>query len=1137
MIFFIRHKFWFLFGLFFGLSLFILGKLYFSKADFWWGLIGAKAENLLGSRLECKVVKWCGKPSKYSSICAFDCETRDKALYAARINNHLFSGAVEIFDWGVRKLAKRNKQYFPRIPYMVNSFVYTNGNILNKIQIQEIKLNRQNFIGQHWKVEAESQKKDIVISGLIGDSSDFLVKLNQFAFPKFSLNGQVEISNEAFKRKPIIFKTNNLNFIFKNLPFKKLNLTGNATTNNNWNEINQIENLDLKLDQKLQITQIPKTTEFKIQNFEIAELKDYLQILKLPYKLPDLKGNLQGKIWLPSFKKQSLPKAEISLWTDNLQIRLAPTDIYLGLIRGQIRFNLKKQILLANLFMVDFPLSKLNNYLQAKTKNQLNILGGSAKANIFYKAKNKVFQNKLEIKNLKAEYQKIGVNNGQAEFFIMENFNNLKGNFQAELMNKNNLVNGNVNLELSSSNGEIQVLAKQLILDEILNKLLKQNIKLKIKNLNSKIPIKNKIINSFSGQTQIESGEFIMPKNNIGKINIESGNINFNEKNLNLNDILLTKNKNEKINLDLKINLIQKKLIDLMAKGIIEFKSVTSFLALPIKEEVGFLNVDLKVQNQELKNANFNLENINFKSKQNLMIKNLNGLINYDLKQKNYKVDQICLENDKYGNTCLNGFFQLDQKFNLLALNLDLDGIFKPNLKVKNTNFDISELPFKSKVEFEPLEKSFLIDFEGLEKNNYIYLNALFKPNFKDINKSFFKINDSEFLLPGINIAARGEGFLQNFKVKVFSEPSINLSQISKDISGYISFWLEADKVNLFDRKTFWNNSKISVKTNNSQTISLGKAELSELESYFEAKEGEGFATLIIGKGRLMNLPFDNLNASFKLKNNDLKFNALDFSAASGKINLKGKLNLISNEGNFTGTAKGLDIGKIAKGLTDQRGFSGIGDFTFAIDGHLQSLIANKKPIFGSGSFDLRNGRTSHVLSLQKKLNLANFVFGGPLALNLNSVLEVLAPTENGYYKSLKGNWLIDQDLIIIPAALYKGENELNLNTSGFFNRKTNKMNFNFIGSIPRIPIRLDHAGRRAETLNVFSQFNVVNVLGQFPVLNAVFDPRPRVFKFTMKGNGGESNELNSYASRTFTWLDSALYKKLPMPEPPKKKL
>ena len=100
--------------------------------------------------------------------------------------------------------------------------------------------------------------------------------------------------------------------------------------------------------------------------------------------------------------------------------------------------------------------------------------------------------------------------------------------------------------------------------------------------------------------------------------------------------------------------------------------------------------------------------------------------------------------------------------------------------------------------------------------------------------------------------------------MKVFSEPSINLSQISKDISGYISFWLEADKVNLFDRKTFWNNSKISVKTNNSQTISLGKAELSELESYFEAKEGEGFATLIIGKGRLMNLPFDNLNASFR---------------------------------------------------------------------------------------------------------------------------------------------------------------------------------------------------------------------------------------------------------------------------------
>ena len=259
----------------------------------------------------------------------------------------------------------------------------------------------------------------------------------------------------------------------------------------------------------------------------------------------------------------------------------------------------------------------------------------------------------------------------------------------------------------------------------------------------------------------------------------------------------------------------------------------------------------------------------------------------------------------------------------------------------------------------------------------------------------------------------------------------------------------------------------------------------------------------------------------------------LSLSAAGGTITINGNLNLSTNNGSFNGKAQKINVGQLARGLAGLRGFSGIGDLTFATDGHILSLVKSEKPVSASGSFNLHNGNAAQVITLQKKLNLANLVFGGPLALNMNGLLGVLAPESNGYYTSLSGSWKLNDNNITFPEIRYRGKNKLNLNMAGFLNRNNSQLKMNIIGSIPRTPVRVDSAGHPSELLNIVSQFNFTNVLGRFPLLDRVFDARPRVFRFTMKGNLNNQTELNASASNSFSFLDSKLHKNLPVPALP----
>jgi hypothetical protein len=400
----------------------------------------------------------------------------------------------------------------------------------------------------------------------------------------------------------------------------------------------------------------------------------------------------------------------------------------------------------------------------------------------------------------------------------------------------------------------------------------------------------------------------------------------------------------------------------------------------------------------------------------------------------------------------------------------------------------------------------------------------------------YFDFTRLETSINGLNIGAELKGLPDNFSLKAYTDPIIDLSKLFKSkrndflVKGSLSGWISADRINLFDRRSFWNNLKFSLKTEEFDTVTVGFAELESLEAYGETKDGKGFSTLIVNKGRVKNLAFEDLNSSFKLKGNNLTLSGLSLNTAGGEFSMKGNIDLLTALGHFDGKANKVSVGSISRGISGLKGFNGIGDFDFAVDGYISSLLEGEKPVYSSGRFDLKSGNVSRVFSLQKKLNLANLVFGGPLALNLNAFLEVMAPNEQGAYKSLTGKWEFNENWIFIPEAKYKGLNKLDLNTSGLVNRKTNEIDFYFTGSLPRTPVRINSHGQVSEISNAFSQLNFNNILGQIPLFSRVFDARPRVFQFIMRGEMNDQVALNNSSTNTFKWLNSGLYDHLPLP-------
>ncbi len=580
-----------------------------------------------------------------------------------------------------------------------------------------------------------------------------------------------------------------------------------------------------------------------------------------------------------------------------------------------------------------------------------------------------------------------------------------------------------------------------------------------------------------------------------------------------------------------------------------------------LQNPTGYLNGEFEFVNSKLKSSKTSIHNagINYNGSQ---IKKINGQIlleafnnwqindlNFQLKDKSsLKIDgQIVLKNNFQKSISLEKFKDSISKFkgNLQGL-INFNDFIDEDLQ-KRMNINLSKdfaLPIDAEIELKENKMINVLiqsNFKKLgainpkwvnpirfDESDFLYAKASINPK-----TAYFDIPNLECSIKGLNLVAKAKGIPTDFQIAAFTDPIIDLDDLfdpiqGTSIRGALIGWLTNKNVNIFDKESLWEDLKFSLRTDDLQSIEFGPIELRSLESYFEAKDGKGYSTLVVDSGTVNNLGFNDLNVAFSLSNNHLQMPGLTFKTAGGETNLKGEIDLLTATGKFEGKTENVEVGTIARGLSNIRGLSGTGNFTFEADGHLWSLVKGEKPVFGSGSFNLKDGNTSAVVNLQKKLNLANIIFNGPLALNVNSILEILSPTNDGFYNQLSGEWEVDENSITIKNTKYLGKNELNLNMAGFYNKESNFMNFNFTGSIPRIPVR---TGTSSNISNAFSQVNIANILGYAPWFKRLFDTNERVFKFNMKGEN--QSELNQTSSSTFQWLDSNLYSSLPMPNLP----
>ncbi len=1135
--------------------------LLFIKQDvkFWWNILNSYNAKILGSKLECKEISWCG-PFK---ICNQQCITQDKSNSFETISVDLFKTKVEITNWKMYKISDKlaKRKNFPRIPLAVNNIIIKNGDlslvspIVNKINTIELKRNKISLFKQKWNLKARLHDSKVIAQGLIGDKTNLDILFEDFEINSDSINPKIEDLSQKLNLKNAI-KINS-KFKIKNSAFKKKNI------------FIQILNSEKAQISFLNLSFYPKDLEFILNpDFKFKSIKalegDFIVNNKNIKQIVKVKKDSNNIIQFDEFPSDLL----LLFIPENNDFKFNKLG---GITKIEITFNEKKQesnskITLENL-KPEIYIKKKNLNIKtpdlAKISALLSINDTKLQTaelliqKFNLKVFNNLFNDLFEIKNGEVN----------AKFEIIED--KFKGDLKAYINNSKNIITSNFNLNIQpKTSGIIHLLAPELDLKDIkINEKLKANTL--IKNFDFSFDIKdskifNKKLNCIVDNIKINEKEKELLELKQGQLSskfkdniIESEFKNF--------SAIFKDNKKIIFDLTISKNLNNKEVLlkNLKLSGILPLEEVSKvFNNKGFQDFQGFLNIkSLNIEDSKLKTFISDLDSIRFKYK-NQEIKAKTGqielnktildfkdiFVSYNNNSK-FRFNGGLLVNDKININNFNSFFNLKTLHGYIHGHIspdDLIEIFnkKLNFKLKKLN----KLPIPLRIGFKPegdfINFDFDSHFESLgiisidwmisEQNSPGYIIAKGSINPKDYS---FDLPVFECVLNGLNLTAKANGKPDNFSFNALTDPLIDLEKLFKKIKDYnlsgIAYGsINGKNVNIFDKTSFWNNLEMNLYTGDTENISIGKIYMKKLNFHYISKNGIGFPTLTIKSGRLNNLIFENVNSSMKVENNKLNINGISFDTAQGNVLLSGYINLLSEDGYLEGKANNLEVGEVARGLSGLRGFNGRGDFSFSMNGYLKSLLNTNeiKDISASGSFHLSDGNVSKLIDLQKKLNLANLVFGGPFALNLNSFLEVLMPQNNGYYKILEGEVLLKNKKIIIPITQYIGKNDLKLNTAGIYYRDENIANFAVIGSIPKIPIRVNSEGQISDFSNVLTELSPSTLLTRVNIL----DKRPRVFAFEMKGNPSDSKQLDSYAKNTFRWLDPKYAYDLPLPEIPK---
>lgn len=1166
-------------------------------SHFVWSALNLKIQSILGSRLKCKDVEWCGN----LKLCAKDCKTEDGILEIEQFTYSILQGKTLTENWKINslptKLSKRTD--FPQIPLLINRMEFTNGDFSsvksNAPRIKIIHMQRSSPFGQRWNTEVNDLHNNISLSGFTGDKSYLTLDLKNYQIQEkdFSalVNGHLLFRNEDFQKKPFQISTEDLSFTklkVLNVPTENFQVSASVQTNPSMNKLREIKyfalkshnlNIHSKALRPYNLFGFPQKAQIILEPVRAGFFNPYIKNQLSKYSFHSLEGKVSAEalVSLSDFKK-----TKIKIFLKPLKFFLASSNKEIGSVSGFLTI-LEKNISEAALSINDI---KLNSFSSLIEKQGFKIETGLLNGELKIENKNAKGNLQLTNANLTDTNRNISLSGGKGTFLIKDK--SLTGEAIFNLMeNPANKISFKLNAlfkDFKKPKIDLKLSSKKLIFQNF--SLKKENLSLNgsIHNLDGAIVFDNPQQATFNLQFEPTNLNVISPQIGQKKVEFLTGKIRFGSNSrLDVFNLKGSLSESEFFILNGLFKLLPNKPLEALKVQVqaqTKFSTLLEFLPVlkkdirmnfiqNIQNPVGQLNSDFEIIDSKLNKLKINLQDVGLIYK-NQKLSNGSGIIsfpgygvldvnNLSLKYGNksslYLNGKFLPSNELLTNASVDGFLDSIASFNgnlqgLIYLNDFFDQ--KTQQKLNITLSSESLLPISAEINaidgkmFEATVSSSFKNLGSLNSSLFpadkLSTDGSFRTNISvKPSDGYFKIENFECSLRGLNIVAQGEGKLDKFDIKLFTDPVIDLGElfanntIAEDtktpkLHGALIGWLESKNINLFDKKSFWENMRLSFRTDDLQSIEVGPVELTSLEGYFESKDGKGYSTLVVDKGIIKNLPFNELNLALNLKDNILQMPGMAFKTAGGDVTLKGNIELPSLNGLFSGEANALNVGSIARGLSGQRGLSGTGDFTFKVDGHLLSLIKGEKPVFGSGSFNLRNGNTSAVVDLQKKLNLANLVFNGPLALNINSLLEFLSPTTNGFYKTLYGRWELDKDWILIPEASYRGTNKLNINSSGHFERKNSKINFNFIGSIPRIPVRVNPG---SEFSNIFSQLNFANILGHLPIIDKLVEIRPRVFSFNMNGNYNDQQQLNNSSSVSFKWLDSSLHSNLPTPKLP----
>lgn len=1123
-----------------------------TNSKFWWALLQPRISKIAGGGLlECKVVKWCG----FAKICNQFCENKDKSFIIEEFSIAPISGVVRFNEWALTHLQESSRKGFPEIPLPITKIILEKGDVSLLAKqlppLDYIELNRNSFVGSSWLVKANLGSQ-IQALGSIGDAINLKIEFFEFPLQIDKLasgiisSGQIQTINPSFGQSNFKLKLKNVklkNIFYQNFKLPNTSLNTQIKLNNDLSQILEINELALKAGQ-IQIHSKPFSSELELEPIAASLLNKYIKNYRF-------KGLVQASLW-PNYKNLKQSKALIKfskLFISNKQFSA------LGPLKGELTYE-KQKVTQFNLKTVK-PINLIT--LQDYLKNSSVILNkGFLATDLKY---NGFLQGNVELSKLEGSFQQIDFFDGQGKLEI--NNQDIKGPLKAHIGSQKDLIQAQTDLKLNNKKitGLIELKAKKLHLPNF--KQIKEG---QVNDLTALIKLNKNQLTSLEGQTQIDN-LLLQEKKRI--IKISQGHLKLAEnKTLFIQNLKAALNETDWALIDGFVRfkdytfkqIINSNDLNIQASGLAQ----SLFPLIPELDQIdnpqGGLSLKAHLHNNKFTKLKMLVSDLGGKFKQH-KFKKANGSI--ELSQS----DKLSFKefNFDYGNSSelsLDGFFALNPQNNLINLLSSFEGnlqgiiylkdILNENLQKKHQISFSEQAHFPINLKLKPSSGNNInFDFDshfdslGSISSKLLALSddlpgyVIASGNI-NLQAQVFDLNRLETSLTGLNIVGKAQGSFNDFSFKAYTDPLINLNKIFKHINtipiqGSLNGWVEGNKISLFDLKTLFQNLRLSLKTDEGESIAIGPLEFTSLETFFESKDNKGLATITAERGQFNNLVFSEINSSLVLSNNQLKMPGLSLDAAGGTITLNGDLDLNNYNGAFKGNAKKVNVGQLARGLAGLRGFSGIGNLTFITDGHILSLIKAEKPVLASGTFDLRNGNASQVVTLQKKLNLANLIFGGPLALNMNGLLGILAPESDGYYKTLSGSWKLNGNNIVFPEIRYRGTNELNLNMAGYLDRSTSQLDVNIIGSTPQTPKRVNASGQPSELLNLVSQINVTNVLGRFPLLNRIFDARPRAFRFRMRGNVNNQTELNSSASNSFTFLDRALSKNLPMPALPNK--